>query len=177
MQVLAHLHVNRDADADRTLKGLAQAGEDEALKGRRKGAELDLAKLMALRMPALKLLDQHVSHADAHPRVVVADTARRLDAVAQHLHLLRHGHVAQHQHLAGDQHVSHASRSSLPRPATSSPELQTMPCIVNPATITPINHFSRKVPASFSRIRKSTRCAISCNIKKEPPLRTAPLNG
>ena len=58
-------------------------------------------------MPALEFLDQDIAHTDAYARVVVAHPARRLDAVAQHLHLVRHGHVAQHQHLAGDQHVTH----------------------------------------------------------------------
>nr|DAS42355.1 MAG TPA: hypothetical protein [Bacteriophage sp.] len=58
-------------------------------------------------MPALKLLDQDIAHADAHTRVVVADASGRLDAVAQYLHLVGHGHVAQHQYLAGDEHVPH----------------------------------------------------------------------
>ena len=107
VQVLANLHVNRDAHTGRSLKGLAEAWEDETLKGRRKGAELDPAKLVTLRMPALEFLDQDIAHTDAYARVVVAHPARRLDAVAQHLHLVRHGHVAQHQHLAGDQHVTH----------------------------------------------------------------------
>ncbi len=56
VQVLAHLHVDWDAHTGRSLKGLTQTREDKALKGRRKGAELNLAKLVTLRMPAVNSL-------------------------------------------------------------------------------------------------------------------------
>ena len=69
-----------------------------------------------------------------------------------------------------------ASRSPLPRPATSSTFLQTEPCIPGAANMETHTQQASRAARRFPHCRKPNSPPVSAAIKKEPPLRTAPVN-